>query len=161
MRKLNCWEFKQCGRGPSAKNQCAAATDGTFNGMHDGINSGRACWVTAGSAGEGPVTGTFAITLKSCLRCDFFKQVESDERVSESGFSATRLGMLKIMQAKKEVSRSSTGTLQGSIAADLRNEFVQELNSVMSNKSNKDSTIIREFSEEVKRLAAEKEKKRV
>ncbi len=53
-RKLNCWEFKKCGRqpqGPHVKDQglCPASLEEGLDGVHDGVNAGRACWVITGS----------------------------------------------------------------------------------------------------------------
>ena len=159
MKKTNCWEYKQCGRGPAGKNPCAAAQETTFNGMHGGVNAGRACWVVAGTGGEGPVTGVLAASLKNCLRCDFFKQVETDERSSETGFSATRLGMLKILEIKKTALDTSTAPRAGKVDTQLRKEFVQEVSNIMSRKNGVGSDLIEEFTREVERLSSEKKKK--
>ncbi len=65
MMKLNCWEFKKCGREPGgAKVEelgvCPAATDCRLDGVHGGHSSGRACWVIAGTYCRGQVQGEFA-----------------------------------------------------------------------------------------------------
>ena len=49
---LNCWEVKGCGREPGGRNTallgvCSAAIDERANGIHDGKNGGRCCWVVA------------------------------------------------------------------------------------------------------------------
>jgi hypothetical protein len=51
--KQNCWEFMKCGRGPKGKKAgkmgvCPAAAEKRLDKVHDGINSGRACWAVAG-----------------------------------------------------------------------------------------------------------------
>lgn len=48
--KKNCWEFKNCGRefgGIKARELgvCPASTDERLNGIHNGENAGRSCWV--------------------------------------------------------------------------------------------------------------------
>jgi hypothetical protein len=84
MGKLNCWEFKKCGREEGGSNSsefgvCVANTEIRANGIHDGKNGGRACWVIAGTQCGGKVQGTFAQKLRNCLECDFFKVVGSEE----------------------------------------------------------------------------------
>jgi len=84
MERLNCWEYKKCGRelGGSSEKQlgvCPASTYISLDGMHDGIAAGRACWVVAGTMCMGKVSGTFAEKLSDCRKCDFYKLVESQE----------------------------------------------------------------------------------
>ncbi len=48
--KLNCWEWKQCGREPGGVNVaslgiCPASTEMKMNGVHGGKNGGRTCWI--------------------------------------------------------------------------------------------------------------------
>jgi hypothetical protein len=88
MKKLNCWEFKQCGREPGGKHAeeqgvCPAATEQNLNGTHDGVNAGRACWVIAGTMCEGKTHGTYAQKLGDCEMCDFYSLVK---RETDSGF---------------------------------------------------------------------------
>ena len=84
MAKMNCWEFKNCGRqpqGPKADEMglCPASTDTRLDGIHDGVNSGRACWVISGTLCNGEEQGTFAIKEGNCTHCDFYKVVVSEE----------------------------------------------------------------------------------
>ncbi len=84
MKKLNCWEFKHCGREPGGKNSeqlgvCPAATDERLTGTYDGTNAGRACWVVAGTMCEGKVQGTYAQKLGDCALCDFYALVKKEE----------------------------------------------------------------------------------
>ena len=61
----NCWEIKECGRGPSPskpKGSCPAAPD-----------HGHSCWVVAGTFCQGEVQVTFAQKLKFCNVCDVYK----------------------------------------------------------------------------------------
>ena len=153
MKKQNCWEFKQCGRGPTAKNDCAASKERMFNGLHGGMNAGRVCWVVAGTGGGTPVSGMFAIALKDCLRCDFFKLVETEEQGSESGFSATKLGMSKMLESKKFFLQNASADLKSEqIDPHLRNEFVQEVNKITQEKKDTARGLIEEFATEVARL---------
>lgn len=82
--KLNCWEFKRCGRQPGGDKAhdlgvCAAATDVRAEGIHGGTSCGRACWALAGTLCGGEVQGSFAAKLGNCLRCDFYQRVSAEE----------------------------------------------------------------------------------
>ena len=84
MKKLNCWEVKKCGREPGghavAKHgPCPAAVEVTLNGVHGGKNSGRSCWVLAGTFCAGEIAGTSAKKLGSCRECDFYQLVAREE----------------------------------------------------------------------------------
>lgn len=84
MSKVNCWEFKQCGREPGGTHSkdigvCPAAVEEGLNGVHGGKNAGRSCWVVAGTLCGGAIQGTFAKKLLNCLDCDFFRLVEKEE----------------------------------------------------------------------------------
>ena len=65
-RKLNCWEFKKCGReagGAKAKELgvCPAYP-----------NHGHSCAALAGTLCGGKVQGSFAQKLTSCMKCGFY-----------------------------------------------------------------------------------------
>ncbi|MDD3619139.1 MAG: NAD(P)-dependent oxidoreductase [Desulfobulbaceae bacterium] len=81
--KLNCWEVKQCGRGPGSEGDghalCPAAAETRLDSVHGGTNSGRACWVVAGTYCGGKVQGTHAAKYDVCKKCDFFQQVAKEE----------------------------------------------------------------------------------
>ena len=82
--KKNCWELKGCGRERGGRNEkelgvCPTAADERLNGVHGGINAGRACWVVAGTFCHGEVQGTFAQKLGDCTFCNFFKLVKEEE----------------------------------------------------------------------------------
>jgi len=84
MQKLNCWEFKKCGREPGgAKSKemgiCPATTESFATGMNGGKNGGRICWAVTGTFCGGKVQGSFAQKQVSCMTCDFFKRVKSEE----------------------------------------------------------------------------------
>ncbi len=96
--KLNCWEFKKCGRQPGGHKAqelgvCPATTEQALNGAHEGKNAGRACWVVAGSLCGGKIQGTYAMKLLNCWRCEFMNTVKREEEQASLGFSHTRLGM--------------------------------------------------------------------
>lgn len=96
--KLNCWEFKKCGREPHGRlldnlGPCPVVSYTALNGMHGGINAGRACWVVTGSLCGGKTQGNEQQKRTACWECDFLKAVKKEEELAALGFSHTRLGM--------------------------------------------------------------------
>ena len=84
MPKLNCWEFKRCGREPQGTQTgdlsiCRASTETNVDGINGGYNGGRACWAIAGTLCGGEVQGTFATKLQNCIVCDFYALVKEEE----------------------------------------------------------------------------------
>ncbi len=75
MKKLNCWEFLECHQ----KDLCPAFKEKRLDGIHGGINSGRACWVVAGTRCSGEVQGEFAKKEGNCKECRFYKKVKEEE----------------------------------------------------------------------------------
>jgi hypothetical protein len=101
--KKNCWEYKNCGREPGGVRAkqfgvCPVAMQQDLHGVHEGTNAGRACWVIAGTMCNGKVQGTYAQKLSGCWRCDFYNAVKKEEEPSSYGFSATKLGMQKVIE---------------------------------------------------------------
>ena len=80
LRPLNCWEFKDCGRGPGSDQVCPAATTASADGVNRGTNAGRVCWAVAGTLCGGRQQGTYAVKLETCLRCDFCQSVLREEQ---------------------------------------------------------------------------------
>ncbi|OGW28973.1 MAG: hypothetical protein A2X56_04450 [Nitrospirae bacterium GWC2_57_13] len=96
--RVNCWEFKQCGRQPGGEKVeelgvCPVTEARKLHGVHGGVNAGRACWIVAGTMCGGKVAGTFAQELGNCWKCDFYSSVRSRENDATLGFSGSRLGM--------------------------------------------------------------------
>lgn len=84
MKKINCWEFKKCGRELGGMNSlimqvCPAATDVLLDGVHGGSNAGRACWIIAGTLSGDQSHCGFANTFASCGCCDFYEFVKNEE----------------------------------------------------------------------------------
>lgn len=84
MSKLECWEAKKCERQPGGKKVaelglCPAASEKKMNGINSGKNGGRICWIVTGTFCGGKVQGTFAQKEASCIKCEFFKQVQDEE----------------------------------------------------------------------------------
>ena len=100
MGKINCWEYKECGReagGHRARElgECPAAVCEKTNGINEGTMGGRVCWAISGTLCGGEVQGFFATKVDSCLDCDFFKRV-----LEEQGPALARLS--EIMQAMQK-----------------------------------------------------------
>lgn len=118
VRKLNCWEYMKCGRGPrGAKAKqlglCPAARERRLDRVHGGVNSGRACWVVAGTYCGGTVQGSFARKRVSCRRCDFYNKVvqeEGESIVSEN----VLLPKLKDTSSRLDITTKRLGVLIGS-----------------------------------------------
>jgi hypothetical protein len=97
--RKNCWEFKKCGGEPGGVHShdlgvCPASTEKRLNGVHNGENSGRSCWVVAGTMCRGEVRGNFAQTYETCLICDFFNKVRREEKGNYQ-FAVFLLNMLR------------------------------------------------------------------
>ncbi|OGQ98847.1 MAG: hypothetical protein A2521_11115 [Deltaproteobacteria bacterium RIFOXYD12_FULL_57_12] len=84
MKKINCWEFKKCGREPggdkvSEFGVCPSAAAEVADGINSGSNAGRVCWAVSGTFCQGNVQGSFAMKLGKCTDCDFYKHVRDAE----------------------------------------------------------------------------------
>lgn len=81
--KMNCWEFKKCGREIGGKNAsegvCPAAVDRDFDGVHEGENAGRSCWVVTGTLCDGQLQGDYKEKREGCLYCIFYQLVREEE----------------------------------------------------------------------------------
>jgi hypothetical protein len=110
-KRINCWEFKQCGRQPGGSQAdtlgvCPATVEESFDGINFGRNAGRICWAVAGTCCGGKVQGTFAEKRKSCTTCDFYETVQKQEGESSAKqkllkyFEEDRTGALLLNLAK-------------------------------------------------------------
>jgi len=82
--KKNCWQYMECGREPGGKDAtalgvCPAATEEKMDGVHGGVNAGRACWVIAGTFCNSELPGVFIDKHVSCAECEFYKLVRQQE----------------------------------------------------------------------------------
>ena len=84
-KKLNCWEFQQCGLEPggekiAALGVCPAAEEYRADGIHQGRNAGRCCWVIQGTLCKGGIQGSYVDKFSSdCQKCDFYSMVKKEE----------------------------------------------------------------------------------
>ncbi len=98
-RKLNCWEYKKCGRQPQGHHVhdlgvCPATLESSMDEVHEGTNAGRTCWMVSGTFCKGEVQGTFAQKYKNCELCDFYQLVRKEEGGSFT-YSAVLLTRLR------------------------------------------------------------------
>ncbi len=85
MVKINCWEFMNCERQPdggkiSELGLCPASTMEKSDGLNEGKNGGRACWALTGTLCGSKVQGAFATKIRNCMKCDFYKRVQSEQK---------------------------------------------------------------------------------
>ena len=80
---INCWQIKQCGREPHGKNSnmgvCPVFTAINYDGVNKGHNGGRICWAISGTFCDGKVQGSYAQKRLSCLSCEVYKQIKTEE----------------------------------------------------------------------------------
>ncbi len=98
MKKINCWEFKKCGRQPGGNQAhslgaCPATTEKKLHGVHGGSQAGRACWIVGGTFCDDAEQGTFPKKYFSCVECDFYKRVKEEEA---SGFQPSASLFMKL-----------------------------------------------------------------
>lgn len=67
------------GQNTSTLGVCKASTESRLDGVHGGINAGRACWTVAGTLCGGKAQGTCAEKIETCLECDFYDHVKKQE----------------------------------------------------------------------------------
>lgn len=84
--KLNCWQFKNCGREPGGVlaeilGECPVARTMKYDGLNDGVGAGRACWMVHNSVCK--LDANTSAPVEPCHTCDFYKRVlfEQDEEL--------------------------------------------------------------------------------
>ena len=80
--RINCWEYKDCGRQPGglmadSEGTCPVATAMYLDGLNGGIAGGRACWMVEESQSGSPLA---CRSNTPCHRCDFFRRVVFEEQ---------------------------------------------------------------------------------
>jgi hypothetical protein len=82
MRKYNCWEFNKCERGQNgtaSSNMCPVAADRSADGLNEGINGGRICWIIAESLNKNKIKCCALQQNLSCFECEFRHKVTTEE----------------------------------------------------------------------------------
>jgi hypothetical protein len=83
-RKKNCWEVLRCGKQPGGskvgqEGPCPAAVEQRTDGINDGRNAGRVCWLVKRTLCHNQVQDGYADKLNICMRCEFYLMVKSEE----------------------------------------------------------------------------------
>ncbi|XCN75156.1 MAG: two-CW domain-containing protein [Candidatus Electrothrix aestuarii] len=83
--RMNCWEFKQCGREPGGSNiekygSCSVPVSVEHNGINNGKNGGRSCWILREAACEKIMRACRVDEIKECRQCRFHIHVKKSER---------------------------------------------------------------------------------
>ncbi|MCP4684775.1 MAG: hypothetical protein GY867_04930 [bacterium] len=101
-RKLNCWQFKNCGRekgGLMAKTLgvCPASKTMRCDGQNGGIAGGRVCWTLQDSGNR--LTRSGICSSPSCQDCEFYRRVLYEEAdAAKFPFSADRRPLTHLIQ---------------------------------------------------------------
>jgi protein phosphatase len=104
--KINCWQYKNCGREPGGakadtEGVCPAASGKAFDAFNNGVNAGRSCWLVAGTFCDNKIMGTFAEKIDTCKNCGFYQKVQEEEHSFRkvdgdiSFYAATHIGYVK------------------------------------------------------------------
>ncbi|MCY3411191.1 MAG: hypothetical protein INQ03_06080 [Candidatus Heimdallarchaeota archaeon] len=83
---LNCWEIMNCGLEPGGRNTtirgiCPACLYKKLDGVNNGTNGGRACWVVPRTMCHDTTQGNFAEKALLCGRCEVYRQVSGREGI--------------------------------------------------------------------------------
>ena len=113
--KLNCWEFKKCGREPGGENVpeyglCPASIYTEADGFLGGKNAGRACTFVTGTFCDERFQGSYAEKEKNCTSCDFYRILKDEfgEQVSIASFDGYIGGKVRDRQRKDTFNYKST-----------------------------------------------------
>lgn len=73
----NCWEFKNCNKGPESKNRCIATKYRAADGFLCGDNGGHACMFIANTKCGNEIFMTIPQKIMQlCSNCEFYKALE-------------------------------------------------------------------------------------
>lgn len=83
-KKMNCWDFRRCGRTPydgpiDEKRICPASVEKRLDGIHGGKNAGRACWAVTGTMRGGKRQGSAYQKFRDCMKCPFYRALKREE----------------------------------------------------------------------------------
>ena len=84
-RKLNCWEYRNCGMEPGGifseiYGTCPVPTMMKYDGANGGRGAGRVCWRVKNKA-TAKGRDLCRHHRQSCIHCDFYRRVQSEEEV--------------------------------------------------------------------------------
>ncbi|MCW5203768.1 MAG: hypothetical protein QTN59_18440 [Candidatus Electrothrix communis] len=83
---LNCWQFNECGREPGGKHVqihgvCPVAVETDVDGIHNGKNGGRCCWVIHPFIYNEEKGKGCCMKNIECYQCDFYSLVKKSEQI--------------------------------------------------------------------------------
>lgn len=89
-RKMNCWTFMKCGRGPRGTRikelgLCPAAACTSAEGLNGGARGGRMCWAIVGIYSLEKDNRRQSATGFRCYDCDFHRKVLVEEGLIKPG----------------------------------------------------------------------------
>ncbi len=93
-RRLNCWEYRMCGREPgglmiATLGPCPVPLSMKHDGLNSGKAAGRACWLVAQTSCVPHRGGSQ--TCCECHECEFYRRVMSEEAGKiQAAFSMAR-----------------------------------------------------------------------
>ncbi len=133
----------QCGREPGGCRAddlgvCPAADNPVFNGLHQGKNAGRACWLVAGTFCNNKVQGSFARKKESCKNCEFYKKIHGTAGGDCLNLGTTRIAAYTHAGIEKEANEDrylvkplADGTiliaLADGLGGDVSGDFAAEI----------------------------------
>lgn len=85
VRKLNCWEFMNCGREKGGLmveklGECPVSTAMNYDGVNSGIAGGRTCWTVLKTHNR--LEGALKCSGASCQSCEFYRRVQHEEKAA-------------------------------------------------------------------------------
>ena len=89
MSKMNCWEFKKCGRQEggakvSEMGICPASSFTKADGFLGGKNAGRGCAYVTGTFCNAAIQGTAKDKEKKCGECEFYAELKKEHGLEVS-----------------------------------------------------------------------------
>ena len=78
MTRMNCWEFKKCGREKGGVNEKEKGSCPAYP------EHGKHCARVVRTLCGGEVQGAFAMKLANCMNCDFYQSTHYDKTYSQS-----------------------------------------------------------------------------
>jgi hypothetical protein len=104
--KKNCWEVMGCGRKRRGHNdsclKCPVPEMTSANGINNGKNGGRICWLIANTMCKDEDESTFESMIRTCGECDFYKRVKAE------GVKTVTLSIEMLREAYEKIKRENS-----------------------------------------------------
>ncbi len=166
-----------CGRGPEAGKggrckQCPAVLKSSFDGINEGINAGRSCWLVAGTFCSRKASGTFAEKRETCRDCEFYKHIHAGEGRTSlcirniDIFAYTHLGLVKSSNEDRYLIKTMNDNalllavadgLGGDVSSDFAAEITKgKLAGLKGLQNGMESEELESFAKELDRIISKK-----